>query len=141
VRRIRLVVFVGVVMAAILALSAGPAMADDFDDDVFFLNADFDDEFDDDVFDDDGFDDVLLLDEGSATFDELCSPGLPDGIFIPGCIFSDVEEDDDDFIDDDDIFDDGDVVFLVEADDVFDDDDFFDDNDDGDRDHNRRHRG
>ena len=135
--RMTLVVGVGVVMAAMLVLSAGTAMADVLDDDVFFRNAFFDDEFDDD-----GFDDVLLLDEGSATFDELCSPGLPDGIFIPGCIFSDVEEDDDDFIDDDDIFDNGDVVFLVEADDVFDDDDhFFDDNDDGDRDHNRQHHG
>ena len=33
-RRIKLVVAVGVVMAAMLALSAGPAKADDFDLDV-----------------------------------------------------------------------------------------------------------
>ena len=129
--RIKLVVGVGVVMAAMLALSAGTAMADVLDDDVFFRNADFDD-----VVDDDGFDDVLLLDEGTATFDELCSPGLPDGIFIPGCIFSDVEEDDDfDFvdIDDDDFLDDADIVFVV-------DDDIFDNDNDNDRDGRRQHR-
>ena len=129
--RIKLVVGVGVVMAAMLALSAGPAMADVLDDDVFFRNADFDD-----VVDDDGFDDVLLLDEGTATFDELCSPGLPAGILIPGCIFSDVEEDDDfDFvdIDDDNFLDDADIVFVV-------DDDIFDDDNDNDRDGRRQHR-
>ena len=131
-RRIKLVVGVGVVMAAILALSAGPAMANEWDEwNDWNGHHGFDD----------GFNDVLLLDEGTAAFDQWCSPGLPDGIWIPGCIFSDVEEDDDNFIDDDDIFDDGDVVFLVEADDIFDEDHFFDDNDDGDRDHKRRHRG
>ena len=131
-RRIKLVVGVGVVMAAILALSVGPAMANEWDEwNDWNGHHGFDD----------GFNDVLLLDEGTAAFDQWCSPGLPDGIWIPGCIFSDVEEDDDNFIDDDDIFDDGDVVFLVEADDVFDEDHFFDDNDDGDRDHKRRHRG
>ena len=133
-RRIKLVVGVGVVMAAILALSAGPAMANEWDEwNDWNGHHGFDD----------GFNDVLLLDEGTAAFDQWCSPGLPEGIFIPGCIFSDVEEDDDNFIDDDDIFDDGDVVFLVEADDIFDEDHFFDDNDnrDRDRDHKRRHRG
>jgi hypothetical protein len=118
-------------MAAMLALSAGTAMADVLDDDVFFRNADFDD-----VVDDDGFDDVLLLDEGTATFDELCSPGLPDSFFIPGCIFSDVEEDDDfDFvdIDDDDFLDDADIVFVV-------DDDIFDNDNGNDRDGRRQHR-
>ena len=131
-RRIKLVVGVGVVMAAMLALSAGTAMADVLDDDVFFRNADFDD-----VVDDDGFDDVLLLDEGTATFDELCSPGLPDEFFIPGCIFSDVEEDEDfDLvdIDDDDFLDDADIVFVV------DDDDIFDNDNDNDRDGRRQHR-
>ena len=134
--RIKLVVGVGVVMAAMLALSAGTAMADVLDDDVFFRNADFDD-----IVDDDGFDDVLLLDEGTATFDELCSPGLPDGIFIPGCIFSDVEEDDDfDFVDIDDDFVDIDDDFLDEADIVFVvDDDIFDDDNDNDRDGRRQH--
>src|SRR5215210_8868852 len=146
-RRIRLVVVVGVVMAAMLALSAGPAMADDFDG---FLDRDFDHNgFDD------GFNETLLLAEGTPAFEQWCSPGLPDGIFIPGCIFSDPLEDDDidfrfiddgDLCDDDDLFDDdGDfcddddndaVVLLVD-----DDDHFFDDGGrdrDRDRDHPRR---
>jgi hypothetical protein len=123
-----LVVGVGVVMAAILALSAGPAMANEWDE----WN-----DWNGHHGVDDGFNDVLLLDEGSATFDELCSPGLPDGIWIPGCIFSDpLEADDIDFrfIDvDDDFFDDDiDLRFIR-------DDDFFDDDDDRDRDHKRRH--
>ena len=135
-RRIRLVVVVGVVMAAMLALSAGPAMADDFDG---FL---FDGDFDDNDFDD-GFNETLLLAEGTPAFEQWCSPGLPDGIFIPGCIFSDPLENDDidfRFIDDDDHFFvdgdhffDGDVVLLVD-----DDDHFFDDGDRN-RDHPRRH--
>src|SRR5215207_9006111 len=128
-RRIRLVVVVGVVMAAMLALSAGPAMADDFDG---FL---FDGDFDDNDFDD-GFDETLLLAEGTPAFEQWCSPGLPDGIFIPGCIFSDPLEDDDidfRFIDDDDFFDD-DIDFRF-----IDGDDDFDDDDDRDRDHKRRH--
>ena len=129
-RRIRLVVVVGVVMAAMLALSAGPAMADDFDG---FL---FDGDFDDNDFDD-GFNETLLLAEGTPAFEQWCSPGLPDGIFIPGCIFSDPLENDDidfRFIDDDDHFFDGDVVLLVD-----DDDHFFDDDGDRDRGHPRRH--
>ena len=124
-RRIKLVVGVGVVMAAMLALSAGPAMADERDHEWDNWNGHH------------GFNDVLWLDQGTATFDELCSPGLPDGIFIPGCIFSDpLEADDIDFrfIDvDDDFFDDDiDLRFIR-------DDDFFDDDDDRDRDHKRRH--
>jgi hypothetical protein len=70
-RRIKLVVAMGVVMAALLALSAGPAMADiDFDEgDVeglsfggggVFLVVDSDvDSFDDDSFDDDDDDDIF----------------------------------------------------------------------------------
>jgi len=127
-RRIKLVV-VGVVMASMLALSAGPAMADEFDG---FL---FDRDFDDNDFDD-GFDETLLLAEGTPAFEQWCSPGLPDGIFIPGCIFSDPLEDDDidfRFIDDDDFFDD-DIDFRF-----IDGDDDFDDDDDRDRGHKRRH--
>src|SRR5919202_4850897 len=50
-RRIKLAVVVGVVMAAMLAFSAGPAMADDLDfdgidDGFFFANNDFCDVFD-----------------------------------------------------------------------------------------------
>ena len=133
-RRIRLVVVVGVVMAAMLALSAGPAIADEFDG---FLDGDFDHNG---VVD--GFDEVIWIPEGTAAFDELCSPGLREGVFIPGCIFSDVEEDedfdfvdidDDDFLDDVDFLDDADIVFVV-------DDDIFDDDNDNDRDGHRHHR-
>ena len=133
-RRIKLVVGVGVVMAAILALSAGPAMADDFDG--FLFDRDFDRDFDDNH-SDDGFNETLLLAEGTPAFDQWCSPGLPAGIFIPGCIFSDPLENDDidfRFIDDDDHFFDDDVVLLVD-----DDDHFFDGDGDRDRDHPRRH--
>ena len=137
-RRIKLIVGVGVVMAAILALSAGPAMADEWDE----WN-----DWNGHHGVDDGFNDVLLLDEGTAAFDQWCSPGLPDGIWLPGCIFSDVEEDEEEivFIEDDDFFDDLDdeeVVFLFEVEE----DDFFDLDDDNDRDHDgdhkrRNHRG
>ena len=60
------------------------------------------------------------LDGGTATFDELCSPFLPEGIFIPGCIFSDTDEEDFDF--------DEELIFVVE--DIDFDDDFDDDDDD-----------
>jgi hypothetical protein len=77
------------------------------------------------------------IDGGTTTLDELCSPGLSDGFFIPGCIFSDsIEADDGDgeevfffFVDDndfdfnDDDFDHGDF-------------DFDDDNDDDDNNNN-----
>ena len=56
-------------------------MADELDG--FFIEEDF------------SGDDFIFVDEGTTTLDELCSPGLPDGIFIPGCIFSDPIEADD----------------------------------------------
>jgi hypothetical protein len=77
VRRIKLVVGVGVVMAAMLALSAGPAMADEWDGHW--------NEWDDHH----GFNETLWLAEGTAAYDQWCSPSLPAGIWIPGCIFSD----------------------------------------------------
>ena len=120
-RRIKLVVAVGVVMAAMLALSAGPAMADDFDldvDDVLgnngvLLEGDDDEEF-------------FVVDEDEGLFDALCSPGID--IDLTGCIFSDGE--DDDFLDDDNEID----FVSLDDDDLFDDDDevdfrFIDDDD------------
>ena len=120
-RRIKLVVAVGVVMAAMLALSAGPAMAEDFDlDDVdvlgnngVLLEGDDDEEF-------------FVVDEDEGLFDALCSPGID--IDLTGCIFSDGE--DDDFL-----VDDNEVDFVsLDDDDLFDDDDEvdfrFDDDDD-----------
>jgi len=116
-----LVVAVGVVMAAMLALSAGPAMADDFDldvDDVLgnngvLLEGDDDEEF-------------FVVDEDEGLFDALCSPGID--IDLTGCIFSDGE--DDDFLDDDNEID----FVSLDDDDLFDDDDevdfrFIDDDD------------
>ena len=130
-RRIKLVVGLGVVMAAMLALSAGPAMADDFDlDNVNFLG-----------------DDVVLLDE-DVFDDDLSSPFFFDG-FVSDCPFAgdfegivnqfDCFDEEEDFGDvvllvDDDVFDDGDdLVFVV-------DDDIFDDDNDNDRDGRRHHR-
>ncbi len=134
------------VLMGILALNAGPAMADEFDE--FFIEDEF--------LVDDGFfgDEVLFVDEGTATYDELCSPFLPEGFFIPGCIFSDpleeevvffeedIDFDDEEvvFLLDEDIdFDDEEVVFLLDGDIDFDEDDFdfedediFDDDDDDD---------
>jgi hypothetical protein len=122
VRRIKLVVAVGVVMAAMVALMAGPAMADDFDldvDDVDFLGnngvlleGDDDEEF-------------FVVDEDEGLFDALCSPGID--IDLTGCVFSDGE--DDDFLDEDNEID----FVSLDDDDLFDDDevDFrFDDDDD-----------
>jgi hypothetical protein len=121
VRRLKLVVSVGVVMAAILALSAGPAMADDFDGHLF--DRDFDRDFDDNHFDD-GFNETLLLAEGTPAFDQWCSPGLPEGIWIPGCIFSDPIEEDHFF--DDAVF----VIDDIDFEDIDCDDDHFDCDDD-----------
>ncbi len=116
-RRIKLVLATSAVLVGMLALNAGPAMADEFDE--FFIEEDsFGDE-------------VLLLDEGTATFDELCSPFLPEGIFIPGCIFSDPIEEEVVFFEEDVDFDDVEVVFLLEEDIDFDDDD--DENHDNER--------
>jgi hypothetical protein len=71
---------IAAVLVGMLALNAGPAMAEESDG--FFI--------------DEGFssDEFIFVDEGT-TLDELCSPGLSDGIFIPGCIFSDSIEADD----------------------------------------------
>ncbi len=116
------------VLVGMLALNAGPAMADELDG--FFIE--------------DGFttDEALFVDQGTATFDDLCSPGLPDGIFIPGCIFSDpIEEDFDDF----DFDFDEEVIFVVEDFDFdfddFDEDDFdFNDNNRNDNNRNDNNR-
>jgi hypothetical protein len=102
-------------MAAILALSAGPAMADEWDE----WN-----DWNGHHGVDDGFNDVLLLDEGTAAFDQWCSPGLPEGIWIPGCIFSDPIEEDHFF--DDAVF----VIDDIDFDDIDCDDDHFDCDDD-----------
>ena len=64
------------------------------------------------------------IDGGTTTLDELCSPGLSDGFFIPGCIFSDSIEADD--------ADDEEVIFFIDDNDF----DFNDDNDDFDDDFN-----
>jgi hypothetical protein len=98
---------IAAVLVGMLALNAGPAMADELDG--FFTDEDF------------SGDDVFFVDEGT-TLDELCSPGLSDGIFIPGCIFSDSIEADD--------ADDEEVIFFIDDNDF----DFNDDNDDFDDD-------
>ena len=105
-RRIKLVLAVGAVMVAMVALTAGPAMADEFDHE-FFVIEDFDEE-------------VVFLEEDEGLFDALCSPGID--IDLAGCIFSD--EEDEDFLDEDefdfvladdgDFFDDDEVIFFVE---------------------------
>ena len=129
-RRIKMIMGMAAVLVGMLALNAGPAMADESDG--FFIEDDF------------TSDEVLFVDEGT-TFDELCSPGLPDGIFIPGCIFSDPIEEDFDFdeevlffVEDFD-FDEEVLFFVVDFDfdeDDFDEDDF--DEDDNDRNDNNR---
>lgn len=106
---------IAAVLVGMLALNAGPAMADELDG--FFIEDDL------------TSDEVLFVDEGTATFDDLCSPGLPDGIFIPGCIFSDPIEEDFDF--------DEEVIFFVEDFDFDEDDDDFDFNDNNRNDNNR----
>src|SRR5215207_1687055 len=114
--RVKFIFALGIVMAAMLALSAGTAMADEWNDwnDLSWNDCNDWDGCDDNNFDD-GFDQVLWIPESSPWFDQLCSPGLPDGIWIPGCIFSDPFEEDN--------FDD--VVFVVDEID-FDDIDFDD---------------
>src|SRR5829696_1323524 len=118
-RRIKLIGAVGFVMAAMLALTAGPAMADELDDEfllfgdeVVLEEGDLDDEF-------------FILDEDEDLFDALCSPGID--IDLAGCIFSDEE--------DENLFDDNEIDFVsLDDDDLFDDDDevdfrFIDDDD------------
>ena len=113
-RRIKMIMGIAAVLVGMLALNAGPAMADESDG--FITDEDF------------SGDDVFFVDEGT-TLDELCSPGLSDGIFIPGCIFSDSIEEDINF-------DDEEVVFFLEEDADFDDFDFdFEDEDIFDDDH------
>ena len=85
-RRIKLVFVVGVVMAAMLALSAGPAMADEWDGEWDHEWGDWNGH--------NGFNETVWLAEGTAAYDQWCSPGLPEGIWIPGCIFSDAIEKD-----------------------------------------------
>jgi hypothetical protein len=109
-RRIKMIMGVAAVLVGMLALNAGPAMAEELDG--FFIDEDF------------SGDEFIFVDEGTTTLDELCSPGLSDGIFIPGCIFSDpIEADDADAEE---------VVFFVDDNDFdFDfNDDFNHDNDD-----------
>ncbi len=103
-RRIKMIMGIAAVVVGMLALNAGPAMADELDG--FFADEHF------------SGDDVFFVEEGT-TLDELCSPGLSDGIFIPGCIFSDSIEEDIDFDDDE-------VIFFLEEDIDFDFDDFED---------------
>jgi hypothetical protein len=94
-RRIKFIVALGIVMAAMIALSAGPAMADEWNDwnDLSWNDCGEWDGCDDNNLDD-GFVEVLWIPEGTAWYDQLCSPGLPDGYWLPGCIFSDpIEED------------------------------------------------
>jgi hypothetical protein len=117
-RRIKMIMGMAAVLVGMLALNAGPAMADELDG-VF-------------IEEDHSGDGVLVVDEGTTTLDELCSPGLSDGIFIPGCIFSDpIEEDDADAEE---------VIFFVEDIDFDFNDDFSNDDfdeidfDDGDND-------
>ena len=101
-RRIKMIMGIAAVLVGMLALNAGPAMADELDG--FFTDEDF------------SGDDVFFVD-GGTRLDELCGPGLSDGIFIPGCIFGDSIEADD--------ADDEEVIFFID-----DDFDFNDDNDD-----------
>src|SRR5918997_1774292 len=118
-RRIKFIVALGIVMAALLALSAGPAIANGWNDEWGDWNGHH------------GFGEVLWLDQGTAAYDQWCSPGLPEGIWIPGCIFSDPIEEDR-FLDE--------AVFVIDDIDVeFEDIDFDEDCDcDDDDDHFRK---
>jgi hypothetical protein len=123
--RIKFIVALGIVMAAMLALSAGTAMADEWNDwnDLSWNDCNEWDGCDDNNFDD-GFDEVLWIPESSPWYDQWCSPGLPEGIWIPGCIFSDPIEEDHFF--DDAVF----VIDDIDFDDIDCDDDHFDCDDD-----------
>jgi hypothetical protein len=131
-RRIKLIVALGVVMAAMIALSSGTAMADEWNDwnDLSWNDCGEWDGCGDNNFDN-GFDEVIWIPEGTAAFDQWCSPGLPEGIWIPGCIFSDPIEEDHLF--DDAVF----VIDDIDLDDIDCDDDHFDCDDDCDCDDDR----
>ena len=64
--RIKTVLGVVAVMAVMLVVFAAPAMADDWNSWDHSADSDW--------------------------YDELCSPGLPDGFYVPGCIFSDADD-------------------------------------------------
>jgi hypothetical protein len=106
-RRTKTVFAVIAVMAAMLVALAAPAMADDNDDWNWWNHS-----------------------ADSDWYDEVCSPDLPDGYYVPGCIFSDADDDDDfRFVSDNDFDDDFDH---------FDHFDHFDDDDDNNNDDNER---
>ena len=124
-RRIKMIMGIAAVLVGMLALTAGPAMANEFD---------FENHFDGEVFvvDNFGDDEVVFLEEGEGLFDALCSPGID--IDLAGCIFSD--EEDEDFLDEDEV-----SFVLADDADFFDDDEadfrfFNDDDDDNDNDEN-----
>src|SRR3954467_9958666 len=106
-RRTKLVLAAAAVMAALLVAFAAPAMAKDNNHDNDFRfhhlnnfdNNRFDNNFLDDnndfLIDDFGFHHELFFIDDEESFDDVCSPGLPNGIFIPGCIFSDDLNDND----------------------------------------------
>jgi hypothetical protein len=149
-RRLKLVVAMGFVMVAMLSLTAGPAMADEFEFDEFDIEGDV--EFDEGDFDfveeDIDFDvetveeefwvDTIPAAEGTAAFEQWCNPFLPEGWFLAGCIFSEpIEEEVAFFVVEEDI--ELEEVEFDFEDDFFDkDEDIFDeDEDDGDNEGNR----
>ena len=102
-RRTQLVLAVASAMVMMLALTAGPALADDNDHQR------------------DRLDNRVLV-------DDLCRPGAPDSLFIPGCVFTGdlfndnvvvddvlVSDLDDDLLDIDDL----DHAFVVDNDNSF----------------------
>ena len=132
-RRIKMIMGIAAVLVGMLTLTAGPAMANEFD---------FENHFDDEVFVVDNFGDdeeVVFLDEDEGLFDALCSPGID--IDLAGCIFSDEEDvdflDEDEFhfvlADDGDFFDDDEVDFRFVDDDDDDNDDDENNNNDNER--------
>jgi hypothetical protein len=122
-RRIKLVLTVGVMMAAMLAFSAAPAMADDldfggFDDDIEV--EDFDVEVEEVFFTGDEFVLLLAVDDFDVDFDEDEDFDFEDEDFD----FCDCDDDDDD---DDDDGDDEENAFIFQGDDRrFGDNDFID---------------
>ena len=125
-RRIKLILALATVMVATLVAFSGQALADDdvdrcretdrefFGEDVISCRVDGDREFfveaddfvGDDFFVNEDLENEFFFIDDEETFDEVCSPGLPDGIFISGCIFSDPIDDGNVFFDEDDHFND-----------------------------------